>query len=169
METMERKRPRPRRAFTEEFKADIVERCLKGDRSINQVVQDDLTDALIFIDDDQWSERTAKALEITQLHIAALAPEQAIQVVLHVSGGLHGSLLPALIGEIRRYRSVDRVAVYSDDRHWRLGVTADEPAWYLHRGRTLTEYGPVRPGTIEALIASNGVLASLFAAAAQVA
>lgn len=44
METMERKRPRPRRAFTPEFKADIVERCLHGDRSVNQVAQDfDLT------------------------------------------------------------------------------------------------------------------------------
>ena len=30
METMERKKPRPRRAFTDEFKTDIVERCLKG-------------------------------------------------------------------------------------------------------------------------------------------
>jgi transposase len=44
METMERKQPRPRRAFSEEFKADIVERCLKGDRSVNQVAHDfDLT------------------------------------------------------------------------------------------------------------------------------
>jgi len=37
---MERKRPRPRRAFTDEFKADIVERCLKGDRSGGQVAKD---------------------------------------------------------------------------------------------------------------------------------
>jgi hypothetical protein len=36
METMERKRPHPRRALTEEFKAEIVERCLKGDRSVAQ-------------------------------------------------------------------------------------------------------------------------------------
>ncbi len=44
METMERKRPRPRRSFTPEFKADIVERCLKGDRSVGQVAKDfDLT------------------------------------------------------------------------------------------------------------------------------
>ena len=44
METMERKRPRPRRSFTPEFKADIVERCLAGDRSIGQVANDfDLT------------------------------------------------------------------------------------------------------------------------------
>ncbi len=44
METMERKRPRPRRSFTPEFKADIVERCLVGDRSVNQVAEDfDLT------------------------------------------------------------------------------------------------------------------------------
>jgi transposase len=40
METMERKKPRPRRSFTPEFKADIVERCRAGDRSIGQVARD---------------------------------------------------------------------------------------------------------------------------------
>ena len=40
METMESKRPRPRRSFTPEFKADIVERCLHGDRSVTQVAHD---------------------------------------------------------------------------------------------------------------------------------
>ena len=48
METMERKRPRPRRAFADEFKADIVERCLKGDRSVGQVAKDfDLTETAV--------------------------------------------------------------------------------------------------------------------------
>jgi transposase len=48
METMKRKRPRPRRAFTDEFKADIVERCLKGDRSVGQVAKDfDLTETAV--------------------------------------------------------------------------------------------------------------------------
>ena len=43
-----RKRPRPRRSFTPEFKADIVERCLVGDRSVNQVAEDfDLTETAI--------------------------------------------------------------------------------------------------------------------------
>ena len=36
METMERKKPRPRRSFTSEFKADIVERGA-GHRPIGQV------------------------------------------------------------------------------------------------------------------------------------
>lgn len=40
MQTMERKKPRPRRSFTPEFKADIVERCRAGDRSIGQVAKD---------------------------------------------------------------------------------------------------------------------------------
>jgi transposase len=40
METMERKRPRPRRSFTPEFKAEIVELCRRGDRSIGQVAKD---------------------------------------------------------------------------------------------------------------------------------
>ena len=37
METMERKKTRTRRSFTPEFKAEIVELCRRGDRSIGQV------------------------------------------------------------------------------------------------------------------------------------
>jgi transposase len=45
METMERNKPRPRRSFTPEFKAEIVELCQRGDRSIGQVAKDfDLTE-----------------------------------------------------------------------------------------------------------------------------
>jgi transposase len=40
METMERKKPRPRRSFTPEFKAEIVELCRRGDRSIGHVARD---------------------------------------------------------------------------------------------------------------------------------
>ena len=48
METVERKKPRPRRSFTAEFKADIVERCRRGDRTIGQVAKDfDLTETAV--------------------------------------------------------------------------------------------------------------------------
>jgi transposase len=48
METMERKKPRPRRSFTPEFKAEIVECCLRGDRSVGQVARDfDLTETAV--------------------------------------------------------------------------------------------------------------------------
>jgi transposase len=48
METMERKTRRPRRSFTPEFKADIVERCRSGDRSISQVAKDfELTETAV--------------------------------------------------------------------------------------------------------------------------
>src|SRR2546426_9170378 len=48
METVERKKSRPRRSFTPEFKADIVERCRRGDRSIGQVARDfDLTETAV--------------------------------------------------------------------------------------------------------------------------
>ena len=48
METMASKKPRPRRSFTPEFKADIVERCLAGDRTIGQVARDfDLTETAV--------------------------------------------------------------------------------------------------------------------------
>jgi transposase len=45
METMEKRKQRPRRSFTPEFKAEIVELCRRGDRSIGAVAMDfDLTE-----------------------------------------------------------------------------------------------------------------------------
>lgn len=40
METMGKSKPRPRRSFTAEFKAEIVECCGRGDRSVGQVARD---------------------------------------------------------------------------------------------------------------------------------
>jgi transposase len=48
METMERKKPRARRSFTPEFKAEIVELCQHGDRSVGQIARDfDLTETAV--------------------------------------------------------------------------------------------------------------------------
>jgi transposase len=48
MESMGRKKPRPRRSFTPEFKAEIVELCQRGDRSAGQVARDfDLTETAV--------------------------------------------------------------------------------------------------------------------------
>jgi len=48
METMERKKARPRRSFTRAFKAEIVECCRASDRTIGQVARDfDLTETAI--------------------------------------------------------------------------------------------------------------------------
>jgi transposase len=48
MESMGRKKPRPRRSFTPEFKAEIVELCQRGDRSVGQVARDfDLTETAV--------------------------------------------------------------------------------------------------------------------------
>ena len=48
METMAKKRARPRRSFTAEFKAEIVELCQRGDRSVGQVARDfDLTETAV--------------------------------------------------------------------------------------------------------------------------
>ena len=42
MESMGKKKPRPRRSFTPEFKAEIVELCRRGDRSVGQVAKEAL-------------------------------------------------------------------------------------------------------------------------------
>jgi transposase len=48
METMAKKKPRPRRSYAPEFKAEIVELCQRGDRSVGQVARDfDLTETAV--------------------------------------------------------------------------------------------------------------------------
>jgi transposase len=48
MESMGKKKPRPRRSFTPEFKGEIVELCQRGDRSVGQVAKDfDLTETAV--------------------------------------------------------------------------------------------------------------------------
>ncbi|MBY8844607.1 transposase [Streptomyces sp. SP2-10] len=45
---MGKKKPRPRRSLTPEFKAEIVELCRRGDRSVGQVAKDfDLTETAV--------------------------------------------------------------------------------------------------------------------------
>jgi transposase len=47
MESMGKK-PRPRRSFTPEFKAEIVELCQRGERTVGQVARDfDLTETSV--------------------------------------------------------------------------------------------------------------------------
>ena len=70
MESMGKKKPRPRRSFTPEFKAEIVELCQRGDRSIGQVARDfDLTEPGSRISfpmapsaSRRWASRTAHPL-----------------------------------------------------------------------------------------------------------
>ena len=48
MEDVGGKKRRPRRSFTAEFKAEIVELCQRGDRSVGQVARDfDLTETAV--------------------------------------------------------------------------------------------------------------------------
>jgi transposase len=48
MESMGSKKPRRRRSFTTEFKAEIVDLCQRGDRSAGQVARDfDLTETAV--------------------------------------------------------------------------------------------------------------------------
>nr|WP_180985665.1 transposase [Streptomyces sp. CB02959] len=45
---MGKTKPRPRRSFTPEFKAETVELCRRGDRSVGQVAKDfDLTETAV--------------------------------------------------------------------------------------------------------------------------
>src|SRR5664279_6024140 len=48
METMGKSQPRPRRSFTPDFKAEIVELCQRAERSVGHVARDfDLTETAV--------------------------------------------------------------------------------------------------------------------------
>jgi transposase len=56
MESMGKK-PRRRRSFTPEFKAEIVDLCQKGDRSVGQVAEDfDLTETAV----REWAKQAGR-------------------------------------------------------------------------------------------------------------
>jgi transposase len=80
MESMGNKKPRPRRAFTPEFKADIVDRCRQGDRTVGQVAKDfDLTEtavrAWVKQADLDTGDRTDGLTSDEQAELAALRRE----------------------------------------------------------------------------------------------
>jgi transposase len=57
MESMGKKKPRPRRSFTPEFKGEVVELCQRGDRSVGQVAKDfDLTETAV----RQWLKQAER-------------------------------------------------------------------------------------------------------------
>ena len=61
METVAKKKPRPRRSFTPEFKADMMERCQGGDRTVAQVARDfDLAETAV----RKWVNRRPSTLAV---------------------------------------------------------------------------------------------------------
>ena len=73
MGTMEKKKPRQRRSFTPEFKAEIVELCRRGDRSIGQVARDfDLTETNV----RTW----VKQAEVDQGERPGLTTEERVEL-----------------------------------------------------------------------------------------
>jgi transposase len=90
METMERKQTRTRRSFTPEFKAEIVELCRRGDRSVGQVSRDfDLTETAVRawvrqaeIDDGQRDGLTSEErTELTRLRRENRSLKEDVEVL----------------------------------------------------------------------------------------
>jgi transposase len=91
MESMERSKPRPRRSFTPEFKAEIVELGGRGDRSIRQVARDlDLTETAVRewvrqADRDAGSRRDGRADQRRAAGVVGVAPgEPAVREDLEI-------------------------------------------------------------------------------------
>jgi transposase len=86
METVGKKKRRPRREFTPEFKAEIVQLCQRGDRTVHQVAQDfDLTYSAVarwveqaYPDPEPQAGASDEALSVAEkAELAALRRENA--------------------------------------------------------------------------------------------
>jgi transposase len=71
METVAKKKPRPRRSFPPEFKAEIVERGWQGDRSIAEVAEDfNLVESAV----QRWVEQADIDFDPTTLSVRGRQP-----------------------------------------------------------------------------------------------
>ncbi|MGW1076027.1 transposase [Streptomyces sp. NPDC002537] len=92
LESMAKKKPRPRRSFTPEFKAEIVELCRRGDRSVGQVAKDfDLTETAVRFWVSQAGTDAGERDGLTSSERAELAtaePKKLCYRLLHVDARL---------------------------------------------------------------------------------
>jgi transposase-like protein len=95
-------KPRPRRSLTDEFKAEIVELCQRGDRSVGQVARDfDLTETAV----REWVK-------------------QAEREGVRADGGLPVRLLPAASRPTVRTEASDAeqteqiIDIHTDSKGW---------------------------------------------------
>ena len=69
------KRPRKRRSFTPEFKAEIVELCQRGDRSVGRVAKDyDLTETAV----REWVKQAER--DAGMLHDGGLTSDERAEL-----------------------------------------------------------------------------------------
>jgi hypothetical protein len=155
-------------AAVAEYLSAVISRTVSVDQ-----VTGDILEALDFIDDRLWCDETAAALDINRLDLDTLSADQSVSVRLDVRGienPLYDPRIPQLVVMLRRYRSADAVALYSQDHDWRLVFPTGEPAGYLgERGAQTLDSVPLEAGAIEALAADRGVVADLFRPHPQVA
>jgi hypothetical protein len=131
-------------------------------------VDEQLLDAITFIDDDLWCARTAAELGLDDLTLEAPPGTAAIQIRLGVRGiadPLLDPRLPRLLVATRQYRRCHGVAIYATDRSWRLSLTEGETIAVLPGlGQAAAESSePISDHRLDQLNAAVGVLADLFA------
>jgi hypothetical protein len=139
--------------------------------SVDQI-DSQILNALDFIDDALWCDRTARDLELDELTLKAPPGAAAVQVRLDVRGitdPLLDARMPRLILATRRYRPSGGLAVFGTDTGWRLALIPGERiAYKAGLGAASTESAmPLADGLLEPLAAAGGVLAHLFSAAQE--
>ena len=94
-------------------------------------VETQLLESVEYIDDDLWCELHAADLGLDHLALKSMSSGQQASVRLDVAGvnqPLHDPRIPALIGDVRQYRTADAVALYGAAPSWRIVVATGDPS-----------------------------------------
>jgi hypothetical protein len=131
MENTGKKSPRQRRSFTSEFKAEIVDLCQGGDRSLGQVARDfDLTETAGPIlghaggSGGHWASPQSRAHQLEERRPRLCLRVGSCQSVRSLSHGRENSALSAQVGmqhsNVKQYATVQNYQSAIDNSCRRL-------------------------------------------------
>ncbi|WP_182113845.1 MULTISPECIES: hypothetical protein [unclassified Actinotalea] len=141
----------------------------------HEVSRDQLTtdflEAIEFVDDRLWCEKTAHELALDTLDLETAASDNFAKVVVRgVADPLHDPRLARLVAAVRAYRRVDAVAVYAADLDWRIVIEPGQRAYFLPQlGADPFESAALSVEDLDQLVAAQRVLADLFPPTVKVA
>lgn len=151
--------------------AQYVSLIVGRDVSPDQLTTDFL-EAIEFMDDRLWCDKTATELELDTLDLepGPLGGNSIKAVVGGVADPLQDPRLARLVVAARSYRRVDAVVVFAADLDWRIFIQPDEPAYFLaHLGADPIESTSLSADDLDRFAVGERVLADLFPRATKVA
>lgn len=132
----------------------------------------DFFNAIDYMDDHLWCDKTARQLELDALELkpVQLGDNRSIKATVRgVTDPLHDPRLARLVVALRAYGGTEAVAVYAADVDWRIVIEPGKPAYFLPQlGADALESAKLSLEDLDHLAGGQRVLADLFPRPAEV-